>query len=151
MLSGVEEILLGSRFWEAKAGRAFVGRLEKGSDLVAEIERFCTERSIVAAWVSAIGAVERARFAYYEQDAHRYSELESDTHHEIVGFVGNVSLREGRPFLHAHATFADAAGETRGGHLLPGVVVFACEVTIREMTDVPLVRTHDEATGLALW
>ena len=142
---------MGARFWEARAGRAWVGRLEKGSDLVGEIERFCAEWSINAAWVSAIGAVQRARYAYFEQGDRRYVELESDTHHEIVGFVGNISVRDGRTFLHAHATFADVAGECRGGHLLAGTVVFACEVTIREMTDVTLVRTLDEETGLSLW
>ena len=93
----------------------------------------------------------RARFAYYEQDDRRYVELGSDTHHEIVGFVGNISMRDDRPFLHAHATFADAAGATVGGHLLPGCEVFAAEVMIRELGDVSLVRSHDEETGLALW
>lgn len=140
-----------TRFWTASAGRAFVGRLETGSDLVQEIERFCAEQGITAAQVTVIGAVRRARYAYYEQVDHRYRELESETHHEVVGFVGNISLREGRPFLHAHATFADADGATVGGHLLPGCVVFAGEVMIRELGDVSLVRLHDEETGLALW
>jgi uncharacterized protein len=140
-----------SRFWQADAGRAFVGRLATGSDLVAEIERYCREQEIVAAQVTVIGAVRRARYAYYEQTDHRYLELESATHHEVVGFVGNVSLRDNRPFLHAHATFADASGATVGGHLLPGCEVFAAEVMIRELSDVSLVRMHDEETGLALW
>jgi uncharacterized protein len=139
------------RFWEASAGRAFVGRLDTGSDLVSEIERFCAEQSILAAQVTVIGAVRSARYAYYEQTDHRYLELESSTHHEIVGFVGNVSMRANRPFLHAHATFADASGATVGGHLLPGCEVFAAEVMIRELGDVSLVRRHDEETGLALW
>jgi predicted DNA-binding protein with PD1-like motif len=140
-----------SRFWQADAGRAFVGRLATGSDLVGEIEHHCTEQEITAAQVTVVGAVRHARFAYYEQDAHRYAELESGTHHEIVGFVGNVSLRDKRPFLHAHATFADASGATVGGHLLPGCEVFAAEVMIRELGNVSLVRVHDEETGLALW
>jgi predicted DNA-binding protein with PD1-like motif len=140
-----------SRFWQADAGRAFVGRLATGSDLVAEIERYCREREIVAAQVTAIGALRHARYAYYEQVEHRYLELESATHHEIVGFVGNISLRDNRPFLHAHATFADASGATVGGHLLTGCEVFAAEVMIRELGDVSLVRIHDEETGLALW
>ncbi len=101
--------------------------------------------------MTVIGAVRRARYAYYEQGDQRYRELESATHHELVGFVGNVSLRDGRPFLHAHATFADADGSTVGGHLLPGCEVFAGEVMIRELGDVSLVRMHDEETGLALW
>lgn len=139
------------RFSEATAGRAFVGRLETGSDLVREIERFCAEHGVMAAQVTVIGAVRHARYAYYEQDDHRYRELESGTHHEIVGFIGNVSLKDDRPFLHAHATFADADGATVGGHLLAGCEVFAGEVMIRELGGVSLVRQPDEQTGLALW
>jgi hypothetical protein len=142
---------MSTRFWEAHAGRAFVGRLATGSDLVEEIERYCAEQGILAAQVTVIGAVRRARYAYYEQGDHRYLELETDTHHEIVGFTGNVSLRDDRPFLHAHATFADATGACVGGHLLRGTEVFAAEVMIREVGGVSLVRLPDEETGLALW
>ncbi|HEY8169585.1 MAG TPA: PPC domain-containing DNA-binding protein [Candidatus Limnocylindria bacterium] len=138
-------------FQELQGGRGFAGRLETGSDLVEEIERFCAEHDVLAAQVVVIGAVRHARYAYYEQDDHRYLELESSAHHEIVGFVGNISLRDDRPFLHAHATFADATGAAVGGHLLRGTEVFAAEVMIREITGVTLVRTPDEATGLALW
>ena len=138
-------------FTEVTAGRGFVGRLETGSDLVEEIERFCAEQGVMAAQVVVIGAVRRARYAYYEQDDHRYAELGTDTHHEIVGFTGNISLRDDRPFLHAHATFADASGACVGGHLLRGIEVFAAEVMIREIAGVTLVRHPDEATGLALW
>jgi predicted DNA-binding protein with PD1-like motif len=142
---------MSTRFWEAHAGRAFVGRLATGSDLVEEIERYCAEQGILAAQVTVIGAVRRARYAYYEQGDHRYLEFETDTHHEIVGFTGNVSLRDDRPFLHAHATFADATGACVGGHLLRGIEVFAAEVMIREVGGVSLVRLPDEETGLALW
>jgi hypothetical protein len=140
-----------STWWEAGAGRAFVGRLARGSDLVEEIERFCAEQEIRAAWVSVIGAVRRASFAYYDQEESRYLPLASETHHEITGFVGNISIRDGTPFLHAHATFCDADGAALGGHLLRGCEIFAGEVTIREMTGVVLERTPDEVTGLALW
>jgi predicted DNA-binding protein with PD1-like motif len=139
------------RVWDAGPGRTLVGRLDRGSDLVAELERICAERGITAAWVSVIGAVSHAVYAYYHQTDHRYLEMASDTHHEIVGFIGNVSVRDGKPFLHAHATFADEHGACVGGHLLRGITVFASEFTIREMTDVELVRTFDEETGLALW
>lgn len=142
---------MAGQFWEATAGRALVGRLATGDDLVEEIERVCAEHTIHAAWVSVIGAVRHASFAYYEQREHRYLELDSDEHHEITGFVGNISMRDGRPFLHAHATFSARTGSAVGGHLLPGCEVFAAEVTIREMRGVDLVRTPDPESGLALW
>ena len=139
------------RLWEASAGRAFVGRLEPGDDLVEEIEHLAAEYEIRAAWVSVIGAMRHAAFAYYDQEDRRYIELDSDEHHELFGFVGNLSVRDGRAFLHAHAGFAARNGSTVGGHLLPGCEVFVAEVTIREMTGVELTRTPDEVTGLSLW
>jgi predicted DNA-binding protein with PD1-like motif len=142
---------MAGQFWEATPGRIWVGRLETGDDLVEEIERVCAEREVRAAWVSAIGAVKRASFAYFEQEERRYLELESTEHHEITGFVGNISIRDDQPFLHAHATFGARSGATVGGHLLLGCEVFAAEVTIREMTGVELTRTPDEVSGLALW
>lgn len=142
---------MASRFWQASPGRTFVGRLETGSDLVGEIERFCADEGITAAWVSVVGAVQHAAYAFYDQQAKAYANLASDEHHELAGFVGNISLRDGKPFLHAHASFADRSGATVTGHLLPGCVVWVAEVTLREMTGVDLVRTPDEQTGLALW
>ncbi len=140
-----------TRFWEASSGRTFVGRVATGSDLVEEIERTCGEQGILAAEVTVVGAVQHVAYAYYEQVEHRYLELASDDHHELAGWVGNISQRDGRPFLHAHATFADASGASVSGHLLRGTTVFVAEVIIHEWTDISLVRTHDEATGLALW
>jgi len=140
-----------TKTWEASAGRAFVGRFETGDDLVEEIEALCAERDIRAAWVSVIGAVRRAAFRYYEQNERRYLELSSDEHHEITGFIGNISMRDGKPFMHAHATFCSRSGEAVGGHLLRGCELFAGEFTIREMTGVELTRITDEASGLSLW
>jgi predicted DNA-binding protein with PD1-like motif len=138
-------------FQELSAGRGFVGRLPTGSDLIAEIERFCAEHNVLAAQVTAIGAVRHAAFAYYDEETKGYVDLESSTHREIVGFTGHISERDGRPFLHAHATFGDASGATVGGHLRAGNEVFMVEIMIREITGVSLVRTFDEATGLHLW
>ena len=142
---------MAGRVLEAKHGRLWIGRLETGDDLVEEIERFCAEKGVRAAWVNAIGAVRHAAFAYYDQKDRRYVELESNEHHEITGFLGNISMRDDRQFLHAHGTFATRSGEAVGGHLIPGCEVFVAEVTIREMTGVELTRTPDEVTGLALW
>ena len=140
-----------TQIWEAKPGRTLVGRLATDTDLVQEIERVCAEHGIRAAWVSVVGAVRRVAYAYYDQRQRRYLELASEAHHEMAGFVGNISIREGKPFLHAHASFGNERGETVTGHLLPGCPVWVAEVTLREMTGVELERTPDEVTGLALW
>ena len=70
---------------------------------------------------------------------------------EIVSMYGNISLKNGKPFVHAHVVLSDKKGNARGGHLLPGSSVFACELTIEEFEGPELIRGFDERTGLTLW
>ncbi|MBU4533798.1 MAG: DNA-binding protein [Firmicutes bacterium] len=64
-----------------------------------------------------IGAVTRARVGYYNQTGRSYHALEWNEHLEILCLVGNVSVKDGAPFVHAHVTLSDRFGGVRGGHL----------------------------------
>jgi hypothetical protein len=132
--------------------RTIVGQIQRGADLYNSITRVLEENSITLGRVTGIGAVQNARIAYYDQKALKYFEIELTEPMEIVSLYGNVSLRDGKPFLHAHVVLADEKGNGRGGHLLPGgTPVFACEVTIEEFQGPELVRSFDKETGLSLW
>jgi predicted DNA-binding protein with PD1-like motif len=66
--------------------------------------------------------------------------------------VGNISIKDGKPMVHAHVTLADGEGRAYGGHLAAGTPVFACEFAIHEYTaDQVLARQNDPETGLMLW
>ncbi len=132
-------------------GRLFVGRLSYDDDLSQAVERFCQESGIVAALFGAVGAVKRAALGYYKQSEKAYVTLHLDEPLEIASCSGNISLRDGKPFLHAHISFSDVSGQTRSGHLMPGTKVFACEFTIQEVLGPQLIREYDELTGLWLW
>jgi predicted DNA-binding protein with PD1-like motif len=68
---------------------------------------------------------------------------------EIVSCVGNVSLKEDAPFVHAHITLSDKEGRTYGGHLMPGTTVGATfEVTLHAYDEMKLVRKLDPTTKL---
>jgi uncharacterized protein len=64
--------------------------------------------------------------------------------------VGNISLKDGEPFVHAHAVLSDDEGKVRGGHLLGGTI-FAAEVHVTELLGETLARRLDNVTGLSLW
>jgi hypothetical protein len=68
----------------------------------------------------------------------------------MVSCVGNVSLSDGKPFVHAHVVLADERGSTKAGHLVEGIV-FAAEVHLRRLEGLKLERKYDKATGLWLW
>lgn len=132
--------------------RTIIGQIEKGSDLYDSITRIIRENDIRAGRVTGMGAVQRAKLAYYDQTAMKYSEIVLDEPMEIVSMYGNISIRDGKPFAHVHVVLSDEKGNGKGGHLLPGdTPVFACEVAVEEFDGPELVRTVDERTGLALW
>jgi predicted DNA-binding protein with PD1-like motif len=134
-----------------RSERVVLARLDRGDDLLASLTDLCRAEGVQAGVIHAIGAVERAVVGYYDQRAGRYDELPVPRAMEIANLQANVSMKDGEPFVHAHVTLAGADGRCVGGHLMPGTVVFACELQLRAFEGEPPVRGPDAATGLPLW
>ncbi len=133
-------------------GRCFMGRLAKGEDLLAALERLCQVHGITLGEVRALGAVSRARVGFYNQEERKYYCIDFDQPLEILSLTGNISIRDGKPMVHAHVTLADEGGRAVGGHLAEGTPVFAGEFIITEyLADQALNRQNDPDTGLMLW
>lgn len=133
-------------------GAVWMGRLQRGDDLLEALTALARARGVRAGWLQFLGAVERARLAFYDQEGHEYRPLELPQPLEIAAGVGNVSLLDGEPFVHAHVVLTDGEGRAYGGHLLPGTAVFACEYALWELAGAPPPeRGPDPATGLKLW
>ena len=131
--------------------KILMGRLPCGSDLLTALTGICVREGISLGRVEAVGAVRRARLAFYSQDEREYRYFVVNEPLEIAALHGNVSLRDGAPFLHLHLLLSDGRGRTYGGHLAEGTETFACEYLIEALSGEPLVRDRDEETGLALW
>jgi predicted DNA-binding protein with PD1-like motif len=121
-----------------------------GSDIIDFLTDVAKEHGIVTATFTAVGALKDAKLGFYDQDRHVYLETVLSAPQEIASCVGNISVKEGKPFVHAHAVLADQEGTVRAGHLLGGKV-FAAEVHVTELVGEKVVRKHDTVTGLSLW
>jgi len=131
--------------------RCVMGRLGHGKDLLEELTSVCEKEGVKLGRVEALGALGRARVGFYNQESREYEFLEFDKPLEITNLVGNVSLKDGKPMVHAHVTLADHEGNAFGGHLAPGTIVFACEFVMQVLEGPEFARGHDDATGLPLW
>ncbi|NPV62129.1 MAG: DNA-binding protein [Methanotrichaceae archaeon] len=135
---------------EFKVGRVLLSRLDHGEEMVAQIVDLAEKNDIRTGVFTIIGALCRAELAFYDQAAHRYQTIKVDRPAEIVSCIGNISMRDERPFVHAHATLSDSLGNVVGGHLSSGTV-FAAEIFLQELSGEPLIRRHDPITDLYLW
>ena len=128
-----------------------IGRLSRGDDLLEALTSIAKQHGVRLGRVTALGAVEHARVGYYDQAAREYRFLDLAREQEILALVGNISIHDGEPMIHAHITLGDDRGRTFGGHLARGTRVFACEFTMDVFRGEDLVRGHDKPTGLPLW
>jgi predicted DNA-binding protein with PD1-like motif len=138
--------------------RTLVGSLPHGSDLYSGLTFIAEDENIRIGRISALGATTFATVAFYSQSEKKYLTLTFSEPMEILSCFGNISIRNQKPFVHAHIVLSDIEGKTFSGHLLPGTTLFACEVFIDEFVcensirnEDELVRTFDVHTGLYLW
>lgn len=136
---------------QAKFKRTFVGQLPHGADLYENLTKIVQAEDITLGRIHAIGATTHAVVAFYDQNQKKYMNMEFPGGMEILACNGNVSLRDGKPFVHIHILLGDREGRVFGGHVMLGTKVFACEVFIDEFEGEELKRAYDEQTGLNLW
>ena len=100
---------------------------------------------------SAIGAVSFATLGTYDQKQQVYATYTVEGPFEIISCIGNVSLKEAKPFIHAHVLLSDEQEKCVGGHLFSETTIFACELHLQEFDGKPMERNYDPVTGLMLW
>jgi predicted DNA-binding protein with PD1-like motif len=133
---------------ECRVSRVIVKRFKSGEDVLECLDNLVSRNRVSAGSFTALGAAAKATVGYFLGDG-KYSNISLQGPLEVLSCVGNVSLKEGHPFVHAHMIFADRQGKTYGGHLMPGTTVDATfEVTLQTYEDVKLFRKQDPRTKL---
>ena len=134
---------------EFKPGRIFLLRVPEGEDLLEFVNRFAQEKGIKTAIVKGIGSLRNPVVGYYSEEIKNYKRIELLGTFEMLTLLGNVSLKDGKPFAHLHVTLGNANGDVFGGHLMKGEV-FVAELYVQELLGEPLLR-RDRGNNLSLW
>jgi uncharacterized protein len=137
--------------WHYIPKDTFLERLPHGADLLVAIRDLFEGQGSRMGFFAAIGAVEKATVGFYNQQTRSYETLSIDEPAEILSCVGNVSELKGSVMIHGHITLGLKDGSTKGGHLMQGTLIFACELFGCILEGPQLVRTFDDETGLNLW
>ncbi|WP_297512583.1 PPC domain-containing DNA-binding protein [Thermococcus sp.] len=132
-----------------KQGRIFLLRVPEGEELLDFVNRFAKEKGIKTAIVKGIGSLRNPVVGYYSEEIKDYKRIELFGTFELLTLLGNVSIKDGRPFAHLHVILGNASGDVFGGHLMRGEV-FVAELYVQELLGKPLVR-KERGNNLSLW
>jgi predicted DNA-binding protein with PD1-like motif len=134
---------------ECVAGRRVMASLERGADLLGEIERLANERHMSFAEVRGIGSLDQASVSYYDQVARKDRELTFERQMMLLSLAGTVLEQDGKAAAHVHVVLSDDSGAAYGGDISSGCRVFSCELVFEELKTGAVSRRVDDATGLA--
>jgi uncharacterized protein len=121
--------------------KIFALRLKPNQDLKAELKKFVVENNIQAGFIlTAVGSLKKARLRLANQNQST-SFVEN---FEIVSLVGTL----GQDGMHLHVALADSKGNTMGGHLEDGCIVYTtAEIVLGESNTYTFKRVFDPDTG----
>ena len=133
-----------------QSGDTYVVSIDNHEELVAALAQFCADQGILSGRVDGIGAVNSATLRFLDPATKQYVDKTFDEQMEIAALVGNVSEKDGKVYLHLHATLGRRDYTAVAGHLLCTRINGACEV-FDTRHSCPVGRRFDEETGLNLY
>jgi predicted DNA-binding protein with PD1-like motif len=106
--------------------------LQPGDELHASMIQAAAEHRIEGGFLTAIGAVDEVELGYFCVPERVYSRRVVRDDLEVVSIHGNLSLRDGKPFLHAHGLFTGRDFAAIGGHIFRARVSITLEVFVTQ-------------------
>jgi uncharacterized protein len=134
---------------ESESGKSWVIIFKTGEEAMAGLLDFARKESVTAAQFTAIGAFSRAVLGYFDWQAKQYNRIPVDEQVEVVTLLGDITVEDGKPKVHAHAVLAKSGGVTVGGHFLEGHIRPTLEVILNQVP-AHLERRFDQHSGIAL-
>jgi uncharacterized protein len=121
--------------------------LKAGSKIPDELLSLAAQEKVRTASVEGIGGVKELRLAYFNHEAKKYEEHRFEGFMEVTGLVGNITSKDGKPFVHVHGTFGRKDLGVLGGHVVSATVFPLLEVVVTP-TNNRAVRRFDDEVGL---
>jgi predicted DNA-binding protein with PD1-like motif len=104
---------------------------------------------ILAAEISGIGAFQRGVIGFLDLETKEYDRIPVEEETEVLSILGNLSVTDEGPRVHAHVSLGKRDGSAVGGHLFEGTCGATLEIFIREEPG-ELRRVPDPVAGIPL-
>lgn len=125
-------------------------RLDKGDDITESVFKVAKAENVQAAQVSGIGATDEFTVGVFDVAKKKYNEYVFKGNHEINALTGNITEKDGEPYIHLHITATGGGCKIVGGHLIKGVISLTGEIIIT-VSDGKVSREFDGALGINRW
>lgn len=128
-------------------------RVPNGAELLNYLNVYAEKNDLLVGVVNVIGALFDVKIGYYDIEKDEYKVISLRGFYELVAGIGDISIKEQKPFTHLHVVLDSSNGESYAGHLMEGKV-FVAETIIYELEGPVLERKRlrkDYGCGKNYW
>ena len=133
-----------------KYGQTIVLRLDPGDEIISSLTALAENENIRTAQVQGLGAANHAKIALYDLEKKEFHRKTLDVPMEIASLNGNITRKDGKPYLHVHIGLATPELTLFGGHLVECVISVTAEIFVK-ICDGEVGRRLDDATGINIF
>ncbi len=133
-----------------KYPQGYVLRLDPNDEVMDCLTRLAQREDIRLASVTGLGAAKDVTVGLFNVAEKKFYGKHCVGEYAVSALTGNITRKDGGPYLHVHITIGDPAkGETYAGHLTSCVMSATAEIFV-QVWDGEVGRRFDEEIGLNL-
>ncbi len=122
--------------------------LDRNQPLLQSLTELAQKHNILGGSLNGIGALKNVELGYYELHKKEYvRKFFNNEDFELLTLSGNVSWRDGAPYIHAHTALGRSDFSVIGGHLFEAQVAVTAEIYLTPFGVMP-ERTPQPELGL---
>ncbi len=122
----------------------------KNDEIISGLTEFAQKYNVTAAHFKGLGDAMRAKVGWYEKSNKQFKVIPIDQPAEITSLIGNITMNNGKPVVHAHINLADSNGMVHGGHLLEAFIFPTLEVFVTVEPTTMYKKMYEEAGAFVI-
>ena len=133
-----------------KFAQGYVLKLSPGEEVIECLTQLVSRENVRLGTVSALGAANDVTIGIFDTAQKKYYSRRYQGDYEISALVGNVTRKDGEPYLHLHVTIGNpVTGEVHAGHLSSCTISATLELFL-QVWDGEVERKFSREIGLNL-
>ena len=133
-----------------KVGEKIFVSLQTGDLINKSLTEISVKENISNAWINGIGAIDSVEVGYMDVVNKKYQKRNFNDNYELISLIGNITIKDGVPFVHTHISFSDTEYKVFGGHLFDAKITATGEI-ILTVADSKIDRQFNENVGIHTW
>ena len=121
----------------------------KGDEVMSGLKEFAVKYHVKSAHFNGIGDASSVKFGWYDISKKMFKVMRLNEFVEITSLVGDITIYNNNPVVHAHISMATQDGIVHGGHLFEAFIspTFQLMMTVEPAS---LFKKLDPETGILI-